>query len=126
MMISQRASQDCFCQKVLNLLAENAKLQEEVARLKAKLARQERTAKEQPFGLSTPSSKKLIKPSLPELTEEEKKRRKGGASPGHVGHGWKIPEGPEPEIEELDAPSACPCLRKSQVRVQAGGGEVCR
>lgn len=109
MMVSQRASQDCFCQKYLNLLAENAKLKEEVARLKAKLTRQERTAKEQPFGLSTPSSKKLIKPSLPELTEEEKKRRKGGASPGHVGHGWKLPEGHEPEIEELDAPSACPC-----------------
>ena len=33
MMVSQRASQDCFCQKVLNLLAENAKLKEEVARL---------------------------------------------------------------------------------------------
>lgn len=72
MMVSQRASQDCFCQKYLNLLAENTKLQEEVARLKAKLARQERTAKELPFGLSTPSSKRLVKPSLPELTEEEK------------------------------------------------------
>lgn len=109
MMVSQRASQGCFCQKYLNLLAENAKLQEEVARLKAKLARQERTAKEQPFGLSTPSSKRLVKPSLPELTEAEEKRRKGGALPGHLGHGWKVPEGTEPEIEELDMPSACPC-----------------
>ena len=109
MMVSQRASQDCFCQKYLNLLAENAKLKEEIARLKAKLVRQERTAKEQPFGLSTPSSKKLIKPSLPELTEAEKERRKGGALPGHVGQGWKVPEGTEPEIEELATPSTCPC-----------------
>lgn len=108
-MISQRASQDCFCPKYLKLLAENAGLQAEIARLKEKLCRQERTAREQPFGLSTPSSKRLVKPSLPELTEEETKRRKGGASFGHVGHGWKPPEGAEPEIEELPVLDACPC-----------------
>ena len=56
MMVSQRASQDCFCQKYFNLLAENAKLKEEVARLKAKLARQERTAKEQAFAARFPTS----------------------------------------------------------------------
>ena len=44
-MVSQRASQDCFCQKYLGLLAENARLKEEVARLKARLSRQERTAR---------------------------------------------------------------------------------
>ena len=109
MRISQRASQDCFCPKYLKLLAENARLKEEIVRLTEKLCRQERTAREQPFGLSTPSSKRLIKPSLPELTEEETKRRKGGASVGHAGHGWKPPEGAEPEIEELAAPDDCPC-----------------
>ena len=62
---TRRASQDCHCPKYLNLLAENARLTEEVARLKAKLARQERTAKEQPFGLSTPSPQRLVEPSLP-------------------------------------------------------------
>ena len=102
-MVSQRQSKNCFCQKYLDLLAENARLQEQLERLKSKLARQERTAKEQPFGLSTPSSQKLVKPSLPEMDEAEIKRRKGGASPGHVGHGWKEPEGPAPEIEELAA-----------------------
>jgi transposase len=107
--VSERASQDCFCPKHLKLLSENARLKEEIARLKAKLARQERTAKEQPFGLSTPSSKQLVKPSLPELSEAEVKRRKGGARIGHAGHGWKEPEGPAPETEILPALEACPC-----------------
>ena len=107
-MVSQRASQDCFCQKYLGLLAENARLKEEVARLKARLSRQERTAREEPFGLSTPSSQRLVKPSLPGLTEEEARRRKGGAPAGRAGHGWKTPEGAEPETESLPAPDACP------------------
>jgi transposase len=108
-MVSQRASQDCLCLKYLGLLAENARLTEEVARLKARLSRQERTAREEPFGLSTPSSQRLVKPSLPELTEEEARRRRGGAPPGRAGHGWKTPEGPEPAAEELPASDACPC-----------------
>ena len=109
MIVSQRASQDCFCPKYLKQISENARLKEEIARLKAKLSRQERTAKEQPFGLSTPSSKQLVKPSLPELSEAEVKRRKGGAQVGHTGHGWKEPDGPEPEVEVLPALEACPC-----------------
>lgn len=109
MMVSQRASQDCCCQKLLDKISRIAYLEGEVARLKAKLARQERTAKEKPFGLSTPSSKQLVKPSVSELSEEELIRRKGGAKPGHVGHGWKALEGPEPELEILPAPDACPC-----------------
>lgn len=109
MNVSERASQDCFCPKYLKLLSENARLNEEIARLKAKLSRQERTAKEQPFGLSTPSSKQLVKPSLPELSEAEVKRRKGGAPAGHAGHGWKEPDGPAPETEVLPALEACPC-----------------
>jgi transposase len=107
--ISRRASQDCFCPKYLELLSENARLQDQIARLKGKLHRQERDGKEKPFGLSTPSSKRLVKPSLPELTEAEVRRRKGGAPFGHAGHGWKPPEGPEPEIEDLPVPDACPC-----------------
>lgn len=109
MNVSERASQDCFCPKYLKLVSENARLKDEIARLKAKLSRQERTAREQPFGLSTPSSKQLIKPSLPELSEAEVKRRKGGASVGHAGHGWKEPDGPEPETEVQPALEACPC-----------------
>lgn len=123
-MVSQRASQDCFCKKYLNLLSENARLKEEIVRLKAKLFRQERTALEKPFGLSTPSSKQLVKPSLPELTEEEITRRRGGAKPGHKGHGWKAPEGPEPEIEDLPAPDACPCCGSGLIDFPGGNEDI--
>ena len=124
MRVSQRASQDCFCPKYLNLLSENARLKEQNKRLREKLRRQERTAKEQPFGLSTPSSKRLVKPSLPELTEEEMKRRKGGAPAGHAGHGWKTPEGPEPEIEGLPALDVCPCCGGALMDFPGGDEDV--
>jgi len=107
------------------LLSENARLQEENARLRAQLQRQQRSAKEAPFGLATPSSKRLVKPSLPELPPAEIKRRKGGAPAGHAGHGWKPPEGPEPEIEEMPAPSACPCCGGALIDF-AGGNESVR
>jgi transposase len=123
-MVSQRASQDCLCQKYLGLLAENARLKEEVARLKARLSRQERSAREEPFGLSTPSSRRLFKPSLPELTREEAKRRRGGARRGHAGHGWKPPEGPEPAAEDLPAPDACPCCGGALEDFPGGAGDV--
>ena len=109
MNVSRRSAQDCCCPKYLSLLSEKARLLEEVARLKEKLRREERNAKEAPFGLSTPSSKRLVKPSLPELTPAEVNRRKGGAAVGHTGHGWKTPEGVEPEIEELPRLDVCPC-----------------
>lgn len=109
MRVTRNASQDCLCPKYLDLLAENARLKEDIARLKAKLSRQERTAKEQPFGLSTPSSQRLVKPSAPERTPAEVQRRKGGAPVGHTGCGWKPPEGPEPAVEVLPAVEACPC-----------------
>jgi transposase len=123
-MVSQRQSQGCLCQKYLDLLAENARLKEQIERLQSKLARQQRTAKEQPFGLSTPSSKKLIKPSLPQLDEAEMQRRKGGAMPGHVGYGWKEPDGVVPEIEELSAPDACPCCGGALVDFPGGDEDV--
>lgn len=124
MTVTQRASQDCFCPKYLKLLAENARLQGEVARLKAKLSRQERTAKEQPFGFSTPSSQRLVKPSSPGQTPAEKRRRKGGAPVGHRGHGWKPPEGPRPEAENLSVPDTCPCCGGALTEFPGGGESV--
>jgi len=59
------------------------RLTEEVARLKARLRYQERTAKEAPFGSATPSAKQSIKASS--LVENQAKR--GGAKPGHPGAG---------------------------------------
>ncbi|MFB3902928.1 MAG: transposase [Acidobacteriota bacterium] len=58
-------------------------LSEEVKRLKAQLKYRERTDQEGPFGLSTPSSKVPFKENAP----EDQTRKKGGAVPGHAGHG---------------------------------------
>ena len=124
MTVAQRASQDCLCPKYLGLLSENARLKDELARLKARLSRQERTAREEPFGLSTPSAQRLVKPSLPAMTEEEARRRRGGAPAGHAGHGWKAPEGPAPAAEELPAPDSCPCCGGGLTEFPGGGGEI--
>jgi hypothetical protein len=58
-------------------------LEEDVRRLKAQLRYQQRTAVEGPFGSSTPSSKIAIKPN----SLEERQEKRGGARPGHGGHG---------------------------------------
>jgi hypothetical protein len=123
-MVSQRASQDCLCAKHLGLLSENARLREDVARLKARLSRQERSAREEPFGLSTPSSRRLVKPSLPELTEEEARRRKGGAPAGRAGHGWKTPGAAEPGIEELPRAGRVPVLLRALEDFPGGAEDV--
>jgi len=59
------------------------RLETEVQRLRAKLRYQERTAKEGPFGSSTPSSKIPIKPS----SLAERQARRGGGKVGHAGQG---------------------------------------
>ena len=56
---------------------------EQIARLQARLRYQERTAKEGPFGSSTPSAKIPIKPNA----APESAQSRGGAKPGHPGHG---------------------------------------
>lgn len=124
MTVSRRQSRNCLCRKYLDLLSENARLREQVGRLKSKLARQERSAKERPFGLSTPSSRRPVKPSLPGMDEAEIRRRKGGASPGHAGHGWKTPEGPAPEAGELAAPDTCPCCGGALADFPGGAEDV--
>lgn len=80
-------------------------LEEENARLRAKLRYQERTAKEGPFGSSTPSSKIPVKPS----TLQERQERRGGGKMGHCGHGRKslAPEQAD-RIESVAAPEFCP------------------
>lgn len=59
------------------------RLEEQLRRVKAKLRYQERTAKEGPFGASTPSSKVPVKAN----SLEQNQARKGGAKRGHPGHG---------------------------------------
>jgi hypothetical protein len=77
----------------------------EIKRLKDKLRHQERTAKEEPFGASTPSSKRLVKAA----STDEARAKRGGARPGHEGHGRvSASEGTADTVEALPAPAACP------------------
>jgi len=81
------------------------RLEEELRRVKAKLRYQERTAREGPFGASTPSSKITIKAN----SLEEHQARKGGAKPGHRGYGRRVAP-PEQIHRTLSAhlPACCP------------------
>lgn len=110
-----RRQQGCICQKYADAISRIAYLEEQLKmekeenyRLRNELGRVKRTAREQPFGLSTPSSKKLVKPSAGNpASEAEAKRRMGGAKHGHKGHGWK---NFDLEVEEayIPPPDKCP------------------
>lgn len=81
------------------------RLEEELRRVKAKLRYQERTAKEGPFGSSTPSSKVPLKAN----SLEENQARKGGAKPGHPGHGRKLLQPAQSERTiPIHGPTTCP------------------
>jgi len=99
------ASDPCYCKGCLAKQQTIDRLTEELKRVKEKLRRQERTAREEPFGSSTPSSKRLLKAS----SNEETRTKRGGARPGHDGHGR---EAASPEtadaVESLPAPTICP------------------
>jgi len=80
-------------------------LLEEVQRLKAKLRYQERKDKEGFFGSSTPSSQLPFKANA----SEKNKNHKGGARPGHKGHGRKVhSEETADEIIPIDVGEICP------------------
>ena len=81
------------------------RLQEEIVRLKARLRYQERTAKEGPFGSSTPSAKVVLKANAP----PENSQRRGGAKPGHRGHGRRdIPDAEVTREESVPGWEPCP------------------
>lgn len=81
-------------------------LEEEVVRLKANLRYQQRQTTEGVFGSSTPSSKRPVKAN----TLAERQTRRGGARPGHVGHGRSAAsETSADRIETLRVPTThCP------------------
>jgi transposase len=80
-------------------------LLEENQRLKAKLRYQERKEQEGFFGSSTPSSKLPFKANA----SEKKKNHKGGARPGHKGHGRKAhSEETADEVIPVDVGEICP------------------
>ena len=76
-----------YCLDCLRKQQEIDRLKEENARLKDRLRYQERTAREAPFGSSTPSAKRAVKPN----SLEENQKKKGGAKPGHAGSGRSPP-----------------------------------
>jgi transposase len=66
---------------------------------------QERTAKEGPFGSSTPSAKVPLKANTP----PESSQRRGGAKPGHRGHGRRnIPSEEVTRRQSVPGPGCCP------------------
>jgi hypothetical protein len=99
------ASDPGYCKGCLEKQRTIDRLTEDLKRTRDKLRRQERTAKEEPFGASTPSSKRLVKAS----STEEARAKRGGAVPGHDGHG-RAPAREEDAdaVEFLPAPAACP------------------
>lgn len=82
------------------------RLQEENTRLKARLRYQERTAREGFFGSSTPSSKRPVKANT---TLRENPGARGGAQPGHPGHGRRsVPAAAADEVLVVTAAQTCP------------------
>jgi transposase len=94
-----------YCPECLRKQQRISDLEEENRCLKARLKYQERTASEGPFGSSTPSSQVPIKSSaLP-----ERQARRGGARPGHAGHGRRRIAAPEADrVVETPPPTRCP------------------
>ena len=93
------------CQGCLEKQRRIDQLEEKVRQLQSKLRYQQRTAKEGPFGSSTPSSKIPIKPS----SLEERQARKGGGKPGHIGHGRRALTAIRAEqVQRIEAASVCP------------------
>src|SRR5208337_2389914 len=94
-----------YCKDCIEKDLKIAKLQETITGLKAQLRYRERKEGEGPFGLSTPSSKIPFK----ENASEEKTHKKGGAVPGHAGHGRaSITEQTADLVIDRDAGDYCP------------------
>jgi transposase len=94
-----------YCKQCLAKQQKINELKEEITSLKSKLRYQERTAKEGFFGSSTPSSKVPVKPNSP----TGDKRNRGGAKPGHKGHGRSsIREQDADNVEKINIGNTCP------------------
>jgi len=94
-----------YCEECLKKQRRINELEEENARLSAKLRYQERTAKEGLFGSSTPSSKLPVKPN----SQKQKQRNRGGGKLGHQGHGRSsICEQDADEVQRIGIGDVCP------------------
>lgn len=93
------------CKDCLEKQRKIDRLEEENQRLRSQIRYQERKATEGPFGSSTPSSKVPLKPN----SLEDNQARKGGAKPGHPGHGRHgCREEEADQIIPVHLPEACP------------------
>ncbi len=109
-----------YCAECLKKQQVIDRLQEENARLRARLRYQERQAKEGFFGSSTPSAQRPVKANTP----VENTQRPGGAQPGHRGHGRR-PVRPDQVTrrQRVPAPSRCPrCQAERAAQVRTPGG----
>jgi len=94
-----------FCQGCFEKQIEIDRLKEDIHLLKARLRYQERTAQEGLFGSSTPSSKIPIRAN----SSEEVQSKKGGACPGHPGHGRKAVTASQADhIVDIEIGDTCP------------------
>jgi len=103
--VARSRSDWTVCKGCLEKQQKIDRLEEELRRVKSQLRYQQRTAKEGPFGSSTPSSKVPLKPSSAEANQS----RKGGGKPGHPGHGRQAYSQQQAErIVRIPLPASCP------------------
>ncbi len=94
-----------FCEGCLEKQRQIDHLLEENRRLKAQLRYRERQATEGRFGSSTPSAHRPLKAN----SAPEQQGRKGGARPGHSGHGRPaFAATPAARVVEVPAAPRCP------------------
>ena len=102
--LAETADKVRLLQKIDRISEERDYWMKRAKALERELNKETRTAREKPFGNDTPSSRQLFKPDAPEA----KVARRGGAKPGHVGHGRLCAEMDEAdEVVELAKPSQC-------------------
>jgi transposase len=94
-----------YCRACLEKQRRIDDLKAELKRVKDQLRREQRTAREGPFGSSTPSAKLAFKAG----SAPERQARRGGGRPGHAGHGRRACETRDAqETASLSAPTRCP------------------
>lgn len=94
-----------ICEGCLQKQRRIDQLVEENQRLKQQLRYRQRQVEQGPFGSSTPSSKVPVKAN----TLEENRAKKGGAFPGHPGHGRRgFPPVNADRVEVVSVASLCP------------------
>ena len=99
-------------QQLRDQFIDQSKLQDALSEANAKIKKQEkelnrRSGLENPYGLATPSSKKVNKPN----STPENQAKRGGAEKGHKGHGRKdfSPEEADKIIHLNNIPAPCEC-----------------